>query len=165
MTTYVYLENGEILEQHHSLPRAWRNISGFNHLASDIPKLNSLGWYILEKRHDAYDPELVKVTGIQHALQDGVVLETLVLEPLSAAEIDQRHQQRRNSFLEALRTERNRRMFESDWTQVLDVNYAFPPAVREAWRGYRQALRDLPDQYQDLEDYRNVEITWPEPPR
>jgi hypothetical protein len=164
MTTFVYMENGVILEQHQTLPRAWRNISGFNHLASDLVKLNSLGWYILEKHHEQYDPELVKITDIHQVLQDGVVLETLVLEPLSDAELEQRYQQRREQFFEMLRSERNQKLIDTDWTQVLDVNYAFSPAVREAWRDYRQALRDLPDQYQDLENYQNVEITWPVSP-
>lgn len=165
MTIFVYMENGEILERHNSLPRAWRNISGFNHLESDLPKLNSLGWYPVQKNHQLYDPEMVRVAGVSYQLQDGVVFETLILEPYTDQERELQHQQRRAEFLSNLRSERNQKMAASDWTQVLDVNYAFLPVVREAWRAYRQELRDLPAQYENLSDYRNVSVTWPEPPK
>lgn len=39
----------------------------------------------------------------------------------------------------ALRLERNRRLVDSDWTQIPDV-----PVDRVAWASYRQELRDLP---------------------
>lgn len=39
----------------------------------------------------------------------------------------------------ALRVERDRRLVESDWTQIPDV-----PVDRDAWASYRQELRDLP---------------------
>jgi hypothetical protein len=42
-----------------------------------------------------------------------------------------------------IRAVRNRMLFESDWTQVLDV----PEYVdRKGWRKYRQLLRDIPEQ-------------------
>lgn len=40
-----------------------------------------------------------------------------------------------------VRSERNRLLSESDWTQVLDA-----PVDRDAWATYRQALRDIPQQ-------------------
>ena len=40
------------------------------------------------------------------------------------------------------RTERNRLLLESDWTQLPDV----PLATKEAWATYRQALRDITEQ-------------------
>ena len=45
-------------------------------------------------------------------------------------------------FLEALRVKRNKLLVESDWTQFRDVVLADD----EAWKTYRQALRDLPSQ-------------------
>lgn len=38
----------------------------------------------------------------------------------------------------AVRAERNRRLTETDWTQVADA-----PVDQQAWAGYRQALRDI----------------------
>ena len=45
--------------------------------------------------------------------------------------------------LDALRTERNMRLVNSDYTQLPDVNLS--EAQVEAWRVYRQELRDITD--------------------
>lgn len=41
-----------------------------------------------------------------------------------------------------IRTVRNSRLQESDWTQAADI----PQPTREKWAIYRQALRDIPQQ-------------------
>lgn len=43
-----------------------------------------------------------------------------------------------------MRTERNRRLRDTDWTQLEDANKAVTPEVANIWRIYRQYLRDLP---------------------
>lgn len=58
--------------------------------------------------------------------------------------------------LMALRVERNKRLAESDWTQLNDI--ALSNVEKLKWAIYRQALRDLPE---------NVvwDVTkWPEKP-
>lgn len=55
---------------------------------------------------------------------------------------------------DALRNERDRRLSETDFTQVSDW-----PSDAEPWRSYRQALRDLP---QNTTDPFNPE--WPDEP-
>ncbi len=45
-------------------------------------------------------------------------------------------------LLQELRVKRNKLLVESDWTQNRDVILAND----EAWKTYRQALRDLPSQ-------------------
>jgi hypothetical protein len=53
--------------------------------------------------------------------------------------------------------QRNIKLTESDWTQMNDSPLS--DDTREAWRVYRQTLRDLPTTY-------NPEtFTWPEPPQ
>lgn len=54
----------------------------------------------------------------------------------------------------AVRAERNRRLTESDWTQVADA-----PVDQAAWAAYRQALRDLTAQ-----PGFPWEVTWPDAP-
>jgi len=54
-----------------------------------------------------------------------------------------------------LRQRRWTLLSRSDWTQLADV----PARTRRAWAGYRQQLRDLP---QNTRDPRNP--TWPEAP-
>lgn len=65
---------------------------------------------------------------------------------------------RAQEALEALRRERNIKLAMSDWTQIPDA-----PLTNEqkgAWREYRQALRDLPNQSVSSTDL----IQWPQPP-
>lgn len=57
--------------------------------------------------------------------------------------------------LEELRTERNKRLSESDWSQQLDI----PEETRLAWQPYRQALRDITNTYTSLDD-----VVWPDKP-
>lgn len=58
---------------------------------------------------------------------------------------------------EEARAERNKLLEGSDWTQVLDA--PIDAETREAYRVYRQALRDIPEQ-----DGFPGTITWPELP-
>ena len=60
----------------------------------------------------------------------------------------------KTQFLNFLRSERNNRLCETDWTQVQDT-----PVDRVPWATYRQALRDLPSTITDPA-YPN----WPEKP-
>ena len=54
-----------------------------------------------------------------------------------------------------VRAERDRRLQETDWTQLPDV----PLATKEAWAAYRQALRDITEQ-----PGFPFDVVWPEPP-
>ena len=58
---------------------------------------------------------------------------------------------------EEARAERNKLLAATDWTQVLDA--PIDAETREAYRVYRQALRDIPEQ----EGFPGT-ITWPELP-
>mgnify|MGYP001431721090 CR=1 FL=1 len=57
--------------------------------------------------------------------------------------------------LNALRTERNKFLNMSDWTQNRDVTLSNDAD----WKTYRQALRDITKDYKSLED-----VKWPEKP-
>jgi hypothetical protein len=53
-----------------------------------------------------------------------------------------------------MRAERDSKLVETDWTQVLDA-----AVDQAAWANYRQALRDVPQQ----DDFPNT-VVWPEQP-
>ncbi len=53
-----------------------------------------------------------------------------------------------------IRKQRNQLLAVSDWTQVADA-----PVDQAAWKAYRQALRDVPQQEGFPED-----VIWPTPP-
>ena len=71
-----------------------------------------------------------------------------------------------NEPFKLLREERNRRLAETDWTQLKDVD---SDIIRERnWKNYRQALRDLPSKSTPkLNSYGDLDMTsvnWPTPP-
>ena len=65
-----------------------------------------------------------------------------------------------------LREERNRRLAETDWTQLKDVD---SDIIRERnWKNYRQALRDLPSKSTPkLNSFGGLDmssVNWPDKP-
>ena len=65
-----------------------------------------------------------------------------------------------------LRQERNKRLAETDWTQLKDIDLDL---IRERnWKNYRQALRDLPAKFNPkLDDFGNLDmssVSWPDKP-
>jgi hypothetical protein len=54
------------------------------------------------------------------------------------------------------RRKRNKLLNESDWTQLADIN----PDIKELWKPYRQALRDITNQ-----PGYPLNIIWPTPPQ
>jgi hypothetical protein len=56
---------------------------------------------------------------------------------------------------EEIRAERNQKLVESDWSQVVDT----PQAIKDKWAPYRQQLRDLTTQPQ----FPHV-VVWPDTP-
>lgn len=55
----------------------------------------------------------------------------------------------------AVRSERDERLRQTDWTQLPDV----PPETKALWVPYRQSLRNVPSQ-----EGFPLRITWPVPP-
>ena len=79
--------------------------------------------------------------------EDGVVT--------SAADNEAAYRQRiDDEAAERVRTDRNKRLTDSDWTQIADSS-----ADTDAWTAYRQALRDLPS----TAGFPHS-VTWPEEP-
>ena len=68
--------------------------------------------------------------------------------------------------MKLLREERNKRIAETDWTQLKDVDLDI---IRERnWKNYRQALRDLPTKsnpkLNSNGDLDMSSVTWPDKP-
>ena len=57
--------------------------------------------------------------------------------------------------LDALRYERNMLLKETDWMSLPDA-----PTMSDAWKKYRQELRDITKTYKSLED-----VKWPTAPK
>ena len=79
--------------------------------------------------------------------EDGVVTTAADNEAAYRQRID-------NEAAERVRIDRNKRLTDSDWTQLADNT-----ADTNAWAAYRQALRDLPNT-----DGFPHDVTWPTEP-
>lgn len=96
-----------------------------------------------------YDFSTQKLVGTTPYVDGGVVY-TVVVEAKSQADIDAETA----SKAEEVRAQRNRRLAESDWTQVSDAH-----VDKAAWATYRQQLRDVSAQVGFP-----WSVTWPQEP-
>jgi len=60
-----------------------------------------------------------------------------------------------DTLLDEVRVVRNKKLAETDWTQLPDVS----EAIKNSWRTYRQSLRDITDNCTSLDD-----VVWPTKP-
>jgi hypothetical protein len=78
-----------------------------------------------------------KVVPGQPVQQSGKWVQSWDVVDMTEAEIEERISVKAAD----IRAERNRKLAESDWTQLLDA-----PVAKDAWAAYRQALRDITQQ-------------------
>lgn len=157
MANWAYVENNQIKELHDLLPKNWKNISGLNKSESDLEFLNTIGWYKVVKKHQEYDTSKFEVKSYSHQYNSIDVIETINLIERSA-EIQLSIDDLKQNFLQELRIERNRKLSESDWTQLPDA----PLENKESWTRYRQELRDLPSKYAENGILHVENVEWPQ---
>lgn len=75
----------------------------------------------------------------------------------SKEELEEERQPTIEQLASEVRVQRDKLLLETDWTQVLDA--PIDTDTREAYRAYRQALRDIPEQ----EGFPHS-VVWPELP-
>lgn len=101
-----------------------------------------------------FNESFIKITGSD---SDGVAIESN--DPaefgVTWAEIQTAIDNLVDEELVNLRTERNRLIALTDWTQMEDI----PQSTRDAWKPYRQALRDITETYTTLDT-----VVWPDKP-
>ena len=68
----------------------------------------------------------------------------------------------RPSSWHQVRMNRNALLAESDWTQLADAQASLTEEQKQEWNTYRQALRDMPVTYADIE--HTASINWPADP-
>jgi hypothetical protein len=60
-----------------------------------------------------------------------------------------------------LRGKRNELLANSDWTQLQDVQNSFDETTKNKWVVYRQALRDIIEEYSENEIVNIAQVNWP----
>jgi 2-succinyl-5-enolpyruvyl-6-hydroxy-3-cyclohexene-1-carboxylate synthase len=168
---WTYVENNTVIEEHTKLPANWRNHSNFFAFESDLELLKELGWYRLVDQtvpisDDFLEYHNAPVYDIHHD-QGVVYMHRPLVQYQNPTSPEQRFVDARKSFLDNLRQERKIRLQETDWTQTLDMQIVKGEEWRQSWAQHRQALRDLPqlyeqDQYKDMIDLNAVD--WPQVP-
>jgi hypothetical protein len=159
MANYALVENNEITERYDLLPKAWRNISGFDLLKDDKTMLVSLGWYTVTKANQPYDQSLQYISGYTYEFTGDAVIENpvftniVIVPPKSQEELFQ-------EALDALRIKRDQLISLSDWTQLVDVQTIHDDEWKAQWASYRQQLRDLPNRC-ILGEINIYEVEWP----
>ena len=84
----------------------------------------------------SYDPMTQKSTSVDPYIEDNVVY-LHKIEALTDSEKTAAQTEANNRQAESQRTERNRRLAETDWMACSDVT------MSNDWKTYRQALRDI----------------------
>jgi hypothetical protein len=160
MANWAFVENGEIKELHDWLPPNWRHVSGLNLAENDTDFLRSLGWVRVVKQPETYDAMRFWVSSVSHAIVNDEVIETQQLSEV--VPVQNGRLPFHDASLIGLRQYRNELLQASDWTQLPDVQNILGVTEKELWAQYRQALRDLPNLYQQHGDMGL--LTWPQPP-
>lgn len=134
---YAFVENNVIVKGPTSVPKSWKNITGF-HLMSDAElKLHGwLPWNFIEISVDSdevYGQSIIEITA-------DAVVETQTKRKKTADELAEESRQK----AENVREKRNGLLANSDWTQLSDA--PLTTEQKTAWTLYRQVLRDIPQQ-------------------
>lgn len=161
MAQWVYIESGEIAEYHDEVPRNWRNYSGLRLSKDDIPFMLSIGWYPVTKIPENYNPHTHRLIKYTYDIRENDVLETPVYEEVPQL-MEESFEDKKRGFMTLLRSLRNNKLRECDWTQCADVQALFDDATRLAWTSYRQSLRDLPSLYESNDTTSIDLVSWPE---
>lgn len=110
---------------------------------------------IAEKKDCPEDYEAYLIAELEKALQNAQDTPQSIGKVYEAQESEPRLTEKSKWVL--IRQKRDRLLGESDWTQIPDVPLG--EKQREAWRQYRQALRDIPQRFKQAD-----EVVWPLPP-
>ena len=160
MANWVHIENNEITGQYDLLPKTWKNISGLNLAADDLPFLKSVGWYPVTKQNELWNDTTHYVSGYDYEIRENDVLENIILTERQP-EPQEEFSTLKYRFIEELRNKRNELLKNSDWTQLQDVQNSFDESTKNKWIVYRQALRDIVEQYSENEVVNIAEVNWP----
>jgi hypothetical protein len=150
MKKYAYIENDKVILVNQDLPINWSNVSNFNLLPDNI--LKTYGWlpFIKESENKPI------VVSSEFIIENDIVKEIITTREKTENEINQEREQELELLWEQVRLQRNNLLKDSDIFVVIDKWEVLSIIEKEKIRVYRQALRDLPQNFSNPE-----EIIWP----
>ena len=140
MTWFLKIENGQPVGYPISQENMQYLFTNFNFNQAVTPEqIEPLGFAIYEFANQPVVSEMYKkVVETAPVLDNGIYKQTWQIVDMDEIERTQYN----NNIAARVRTERNRLLISSDWSQVADA--PITEVQREAYRVYRQSLRDLP---------------------
>lgn len=148
MANWAYVENGEIKKLYDSLPTHWEcgttSHVGFHLSINNLTWLKEQGWYPVVKQEITFNENLSYITKYNYIINQDDVTEVPVIQDYSDEEIEKIKKNKLELLLNDIRGGRNERLKNSDWTQGADIQEQYSDEWKQAWKSYRQQLRDLP---------------------
>lgn len=151
MKKYCYIENNKVISANQDLPKAWRNVSGFDNLPDNI--LKTYGWL----------PFIQETEGKQifvsssYIIEENLVREIIITRDKNEQESQkEQEEQLQNQWIQ-VRAQRDELLKASDILVLIDRWENLSGERKEQIRIYRQALRDIPNNFSNP-----YQIIWPE---
>jgi len=149
LNLWVKVEDGSIASSVRALPSEIESVS------EDTAVRISYGWYPVEPvKPDSFDDFTEVWEDQQFEIQADKVIWTLIKRAKTAEELQKQTDGRATQE----RTFRDRLLTMSDWVVIKSIEAEIPEL--EAWKTYRQALRDVPEQ-----EGFPWDINWPQAPQ
>jgi Phage tail assembly chaperone protein len=151
MKKYCYIENNEIVLINQDLPVNWKNISNFYALPDSV--LKTYGWLplVIETENK---PVFVSSS---YVIEEDKVREIIITRDKTPEELQEEENKEIEMQWYQIRNQRDDLLKQSDLLVLVDKWETYSPERQNEIRNYRQALRDLPQNFQDPS-----EVIWPE---
>lgn len=150
MQKYCYIENGEVVRANQELPNVWKNVSNFYLLPESMLKI--YGWLPLVIENEN-KPVFVSSSYI---IEENVVREVIVTRDKTVEEIEEEAAKELEMQWYQVRSQRDEMLKQSDLLVLIDKWEPLSTERKEEIRNYRQALRDIPETFQDP-----TQVVWP----
>lgn len=150
MQKYCYIENGEVVQIYEDLPQVWKNVSNFYLLPDEIIK--TYGWLPLIVENEN-KPVFVSSN---YVIEENVVREIIVTRDKTEKEIEEDAARELEIGWAQVRNKRDEMLKQSDLFVLIDKWELLTEEQKQEIRVYRQALRDIPQNFGTPED-----VVWP----
>jgi hypothetical protein len=153
MKKYCYINNNEIVLINQDLPETWKNVSNFHLLPETI--LKDYGWLPLTIETEN-KPVFVSSSYI---IEENIIREVIVTREKTNEEIQEEAQKQIEQEWYQVRSQRDELLKQSDVLVLIDRWEILSAERQDEIRAYRQALRDVPNNFNDPS-----EVVWPNLP-
>lgn len=150
MQKYCYIENGEIIQINQDLPNVWKNVSNFYLLPDEIIK--TYGWLPLVVENEN---KSVFVSS-SYVIEENLVREVIVTRDKTQEEIEEEAVRELEMGWNQVRSQRDEMLQQSDLFVLIDKWELLTEERKQQIRVYRQALRDVPQNFETPES-----VVWP----